>query len=244
MNPNSNSPYTSLTPRLAAAAELVRNCRLVADVGTDHAYLPIALVVMGKAQKAVASDINEGPYLRALMNINANGLGKKITALHTAGLDGIEKYAPTDILICGMGGELIASIIADAPWTKDKSIRLVLQPMTHPEILRAFLLDNGFDIKAERIVKEDNGKIYQLLAAEYRGGTEVINDYTESELLFGRLNIKKGGEVLCELISRHIETLKKIRRAKLAGAPEADVSEEDKKISATEELLNDCKRAL
>ena len=98
-----------------------------------------------------------------------------------------------------------------------------------------------FDVKivGERIVKEENGKIYQLIAAEYNGNT--ANDYTESELLFGRQNIKKGGAVLCELILRHIETLKKIRRAKLAGAPDADVSAEDNSISALGGLLNDCK---
>mgnify|MGYP003301554816 CR=1 FL=1 len=102
---------TKLDARLLAVASLVREGAYLADVGTDHAYLPIVLVLEGVSKKAVASDINEGPYLRALSNVRAHSLSDKITALCTPGLDGIEKYAPTDILICGMGGELIFRII-------------------------------------------------------------------------------------------------------------------------------------
>ena len=113
---------TNISKRLSAAADFVRAGACVADVGTDHAYLPIYLAKTGKIRGGVASDINEGPYLCAKKNIAAEGLSHIITAVHTAGLCGIEKYAPTDIMICGMGGELISKILEDAPWVKNEKI--------------------------------------------------------------------------------------------------------------------------
>ena len=203
----------TLTPRLRAVAELVRSGAFVADVGTDHAYLPIALVKEGRARGAVASDINEGPYLSATRNVREQSLEDKITTLHCAGLSGIDKYSPTDILICGMGGELIVSIIDAAPFTKDSRIRLVLQPMTHAEILRKYLYDNCFEIVAERIVKEE--KLYQIICAEYNGNK--TSEYTDAELLVGKLNIEVGGELLRELVCNNIDILEKISNAKVSA---------------------------
>ena len=136
----------TLSPRLYAASELVRDGAFVSDVGTDHAYLPIALCLSGKIRGAVASDINKGPIEKARENIEKYGLSTKISTVHTAGLDGIEPFSPDDVLVLGMGGELIASIIADAPWVASKDINLCLQPMTHAEDLRRFLIENGFEI--------------------------------------------------------------------------------------------------
>ena len=229
-----NSPI--LTPRLASAASFVRKNSVVADVGTDHAYLPIALVLGGISKSAIASDINEGPYLRALTNIRSHSLSGKITALCTPGLDGIEKYSPTDILICGMGGELIAAIIDGAPWTKNEKIRLVLQPMTHAEILRKYLIDNGFSIVDEKIAKEE--KIYQIICAEYTGASE---EFSELELIFGKINIERGGETFCELVSRQTEILKRIAEAKSKARKTEASNDEEKLICLMEELKNDCK---
>ena len=117
-----NSP--KLSPRLLAAAGFVRSGAFVADVGTDHAYLPIYLCAEGKIKGAVASDINEGPVARAMINVAGYRLGRKIQVLRADGLSGLDAYSPTDILICGMGGELIAEIVKSAEWTKNKKIRL------------------------------------------------------------------------------------------------------------------------
>ena len=229
----------ALTPRLRAVAELVRDGAFVADVGTDHAYLPIALVCEGRARGAVASDINKCPYLRAKQNVEEHSLEDKITTVHCAGLSGIDKFSPTDILICGMGGELIASIIEDAPFTKNSEVRLVLQPMTHAEILRKFLLDNDFEIICERVVKEE--KLYQIICAEYRGDTKTV-DYNDAELLIGRLNINTGGELLSELVCHHLKILENISSAKHNASADADF--EDKLIEKLKEIKNDCSRAL
>ena len=224
----------TISKRLRAAADFVRAGARIADVGTDHAYLPIYLAKMGKIYGGVASDINEGPYLCAKKNIAAEGLSDIITAYHTAGLNGIDKFFPTDIMICGMGGELIASILDDAPWVKHEKIRLILQPMTHPEILRKFLLDEGFDIKDEKIIHED--KLYVVLCAEYVGKSEV---YTEAELLLGKKNIEKATDELYMLIDWQIGVARRIADAKTSGG--ADSAEEERIIKLLEDVKNDRK---
>lgn len=219
-----------LSPRLMAAANFVRPMAVVADVGTDHAYLPIYLCKLGKIRSAVASDINEGPVARAKINIATHSLAKKIAVCHTDGLTGIEAYSPTDIIICGMGGELIAEIIKRAEWTKSRSIRLILQPMTHADKLRKFLCDEGYLIIDEALAKEE--KVYQIICAEYRGDAV---EYSPIELIFGKQNIARGGEELkiyAEYVRSVYET--KIRGKQSAGA---DTTEEETIVSKIDELL-------
>ena len=219
-----------LSPRLMAAADFVRPMAVVADVGTDHAYLPIYLCKLGKIRSAVASDINEGPVARAKINVATHSLAKKISVCHTDGLTGIDAYAPTDIIICGMGGELIAEIIKRAEWTKNKNIRLILQPMTHADKLRKFLCDEGYLITDEALAKEE--KVYQIICAEYRG--EAVQ-YSPIELIFGKQNIARGGEELrlyAEYVRSVYET--KIRGKQSAGA---DTTEEETIVSKIDELL-------
>ena len=174
-----------LSKRLRAAADFVRQGAYIADVGTDHAYLPIALCIEGRVRGAIASDINEGPILRAREHIKEYGLTDNITAVLADGLDKISSYEPTDILILGMGGELIANIISKASFTKDEKIRLILQPMTHPEILRRFLLENGYGIVDEVMACEEK-KVYQIICAEYTGKPQ---EHSDVELLLGKKNI-------------------------------------------------------
>ena len=224
----------TISKRLRAAADFVRAGAFVADVGTDHAYLPIYLAKTGKIRGGVASDINEGPYLCAKKNIAAEGLSDILTACHTAGLSGIEEFSPTDIMVCGMGGELIASILDGAPWVKNGKIKLILQPMTHPEILRKYLLDSGFNIKDEKIVHED--KLYVVLSAEYSG---ISESYTEAELLLGKKNIERATDELYMLIDWQIGVERRIADAKTSGG--ADAAEEERIIKLLEDVKNDRK---
>lgn len=211
-----NNP-PKLTPRLARAAEFIRDGAFVADIGTDHAYLPICLCLSDKARGAVASDINAGPVERARENVKKYGLDKKITVLRADGLSTLDSYAPDDIAILGMGGELIARIISDATWTKSKNIHLCLQPMTHAEILRKFLTENGYSIIDEAFVKEE--KIYQLILAGYTGRSET---YTAAELYLGKINIERGGSLLEEFAERQAEILNKCIKAKESAGADAD----------------------
>jgi tRNA (adenine22-N1)-methyltransferase len=219
-----------LSKRLLAAADLVRPSSFIADVGSDHAYLPIYLTTLGKIRGAVASDINEGPVARASINIASAHLQRKIAAIKTDGLNGIEEYHPDDIFICGMGGELIASIIEAAPWTKDKKIRLILQPMTHAEKLRDFLNREGYAIIAERMVKED--KLYTIICAEYCG--ESV-EYSKIELIFGKYLPKKRTPEFIE----YAEYVKRVYQTKMQGKQSAgaDVSEEEYYICEIDKLI-------
>ena len=192
---------SEMTPRLLAAASMVREGAVVADVGTDHAYLPIYLVSSGVAKRAVASDINQGPLSRAEANIQRFALSPKINTCLTPGLTGIEVYAPTDILICGMGGELIASIIEAAEFVKDPNIRLILQPMTSVRELRVWLAENGFAIDEEKYAKEKE-KLYVIISASYAGVPYDLSE-VDSYIGFGK------GELLAEWIGKQITAIQK-----------------------------------
>lgn len=204
---------SEMTPRLLTAASMVRKGAVVADVGTDHAYLPVYLVSAGIAAKAVASDINAGPLSRAEANICKFGLSSQIATRLTPGLTGIEEFAPTDILICGMGGELIASILEAAEFVKNGNIRLILQPMTSSRELRLWLAANGFSIEEERFAKEKE-KLYVVIAASYTGKPYALSD-EDSYIGFGK------GELLTEWIQKQMGGLQK-QAAGLAKAGRAD----------------------
>ena len=209
-----------LSLRLSAAAEMVREGSVVADVGTDHAYLPIYLCQTGRAVRAVASDVNEGPIARARENIAARGLSDRIDTLLCDGLCGIEPYRPTDILILGMGGELIVRILSDAPFVRDRSVRLILQPMTHPEAVRAYLCQNGYAIVEERLIDEE--KIYQILCAEYTGAQE---EYTPLELLVGRQNLARRDECAQKVCERFRAVFTERLRGKRSVGGDTSVEE-------------------
>lgn len=219
-----------LTRRLQAAADLVRVGATVADVGTDHAYLPIALCQSARIICAVASDVNEGPLLRAREHIASYGLQGCISTVLCDGLDEIEAYDPTDILILGMGGELIVDILRRAPWTKKKEIRLILQPMTHPEAVRRFLAENGYTVVEETLVSE--GRIYQIIAAEYTGRCER---FSALGLLVGEHNLRRGDVLTREVCARFRDVFEQRRQGKrIAGT---DTSEEDDILHQLEEYL-------
>ena len=218
-----------LSKRLTAAAQLCRQNSFIADVGTDHAYLPIYLWQEGMIRGGVVSDINKGPIDRARAHIAEYGASDSFTALLCDGLSDLEDYRPEDIFILGMGGELIARIISDAPWTKNENIRLILQPMTHPELLRKFLWDNGYEITEERLIKEE--KLYQLMAVEY-SGRKI--DYNQTELMFGKINIARKEDLLLEFLEHTQKVMSdRIRGKQSAGA---DVSFEENLIKEIEEL--------
>ena len=138
-----------ISKRLTLAASLAREGVRIADIGTDHAYLPIYLYLSGKVSGGVVSDINQGPVDRARANLRAYASENAFVAQRADGLSGVLEHQVDDIFILGMGGELIARIIEDEPKIKNEKYRLVLQPMTHAEILREYLFSAGFEIDEE-----------------------------------------------------------------------------------------------
>ena len=221
-----------LSKRLSTAASFVRSGAFVADIGTDHAYLPIYLVSTGTVVGAIASDVNMGPILKAKENIEKYGLCNKIHTEIADGLAGIEKYEPTDIMICGMGGELIAKILDASSYIKNSEIRLILQPMTSVYELREYL-SNGFSTIAEKVVCED-GKVYQIICAHYDGKEHC---YTKAELELGKLNIESGSIEFLELLNSTIAKKQKRYYGLSAGGYETREIEEE--IYELEKIKND-----
>lgn len=166
----------TLDGRLASAAKLVRQGARFADIGTDHAHLPIFLLQSGIIEYAVCSDINEGPLKSARENARVAGVSEKIDFTLADGAGALEKKNVTDIAICGIGGELIAYIIENAPFLRRLGIRLILQPMSRIGALREKLAMLGFSVNAEEY-SESAGKLYVTLAADYDGITREISEY-------------------------------------------------------------------
>jgi len=171
--------------RLSLCAEMVREGSRLADIGTDHAYLPIELCLDGRIPCALACDINPLPLRSAQENITRYGLSEKIQTRLSDGLKKVRSDEVDDIVIAGMGGELIRDILAAAPWTKNGEKHLVLQPMTHHEDLVYWLYENGFEIISQKAVL-DEGKYYTVLAANYTGSIPPCDSYTA---LVGKLDL-------------------------------------------------------
>lgn len=168
-----------------ASAIIPRRCGkriYVSDVGCDHAYLSLSLVLSGVADGAIASDVREGPLEAAKANISRYGCEGKIDTLLTDGLVGVEKYDPTDIVICGMGGETIMTILNEAPFVKTVDRRVILQPMTGVAELAIYLQMNGFRVYAERYALDDQ-KPYRIFGAVYDG---ISRDISLTDALIGQ----------------------------------------------------------
>lgn len=158
-----------LDGRLSLCAELCREGVRVADIGTDHAYLPVYLVLVGKAVSAIAADINPHPLEKGRSTIEKYKAAKKVETRLCPGLERIRAEEAEDIVIAGMGGETIAEIISKAPWLKAEGKRLILQPMTKAEKLLEYLFKEGFEIEAQRTCR-DGSKVYTVMAVSYQGG--------------------------------------------------------------------------
>ncbi len=161
-------PLFQLNPRLALCAGMIRGGRPFCDVGTDHAYLPVWLLKTGKISQALACDINPGPLETAAGNACRYRVTDKITLRLSDGLREVRPEEADDIVIAGMGGELILRMIAETCWLRDESKLLVLQPMSSARELRTGLRDLGFTLLREQAV-EDSGRVYTAFSAVYIG---------------------------------------------------------------------------
>ncbi len=218
--------------RLMSALPYLSKGGIVADIGTDHAYLPIEIIKRDLARRAVACDVHKGPIESAKRNIAAAGLSDRIDTLQTDGLHGVEQYEPTDVVIFGMGGELTVRILSEAPWLKGSSVNLILQPMSRVEILRRWLLENGFSIRGETLTFED--QYYQTLHAVYGGDRE---SYTEEELFFGRYILNGDSPFLEGYLKRKADSLTSVIAGKQKG--NADAALEKRLLDAVARRLRE-----
>ena len=176
-----------LDSRLMAIANLVRKDKIFADIGTDHAYLPVYLIEKGIINKAIAADLRVGPLDNAKETVVSYDFTKQIELRLSDGLDNFKENEVEEIAVAGMGGLLISSFIERTKWLKNSDIHLILQPMTQVGELRKTLFDYGFVIDNE-VVAEDGDKLYIIISAYYYGGATAYNDL---DLIVGRLPLNQ-----------------------------------------------------
>ncbi len=160
-----------LSPRLKAAGDFCGKCGCFADIGTDHGLLPVYVILSGKAGRAIASDLREGPLKNCRANVASYGLGDKISIRRGNGFESIGPGEADTAAICGMGGMLICEIIASAvaEGRIKKGTRLILGPNTHDEYVRRLLYLGPFGSIREKAVR-DSGRIYLVISCIYNGG--------------------------------------------------------------------------
>ena len=210
----SEQTASHLDPRLQRIAAQVRPGAVFADIGCDHGLLSIELVRQG-AQKGYACDIKPGPLQAAQKNIERAGFTGRLQTRLTDGLDGLEDCGLTDIIIAGMGGDNIASILDAAAWVHDPRYTLILQPQTSGNDLRRYLGRAGFSIEAEALVR-DGGFLYFTILARFGGGTPLTpgQQYLSPQLL------RSGDPLLPAYFDRILNALERTVAGITAGGDE------------------------
>ncbi|MBQ7599296.1 MAG: SAM-dependent methyltransferase [Clostridia bacterium] len=217
-----------LDDRMMSAASFVNRGDVVADVGTDHGYLPIYLILSGIIPFAVASDIREGPLGRARKNARKYGVDQKMKFELSDGLAFLEDGCPVDdIIICGMGGETIISIIEASDYPKKNGVRLILQPMTKAFELREYLYSGGFEIMDE-MLSESGGKIYSCMLTRYTGKSRSVSFAAK---MLGEKNIENRSNLFERYaLSIRDRIRKQVRGMEKGGGSSAELKERLKEI--------------
>lgn len=222
-----------LEGRLKLIAELVPACEVLADVGTDHGYIPIYCVQNGMCNRAIAMDVNPLPLDRADAHIKKYDLDKFIS---TRLSDGVQQLSPDEadvIVIAGMGGQLIMNILDAGADIITEDTYLILQPMLAAKELREFLADNGYDICDEYVCREEN-KFYNIITAK-RGK----NEFSDNDIYIGKNLSQNSPEVYKDYLEYKIRVNEKI----LSGLKQSSV-EDTERISLVERELKYFREAL
>lgn len=216
-----------LSKRLEAIARLIPPTGGVADVGTDHGYIPVWLRQNGYTDKIIASDINPEPLENAIDAAIEHGFVDSIDFKLCDGLKGICDRELHTVVIAGMGGETITDILSFALWTSQPNRSLVLQPMTKGDELRSWLVNNNYKIISEQLVED--GRLYELLFAQ--GGVDT--PLSPAELYTGRLKLIENDP----LFPRRLEELIAKAQRAIAGMESSSRPDEEKRLSKQRRVL-------
>ncbi len=231
-----------LSKRLEAVAKYIPTGDRLADIGSDHAYLPCYMVQKELIPFAVAGEVVKGPYLSAKSHVEELKLSENIAVRLGDGLAVIQPGEVDTITIAGMGGSLIASILEQGKPKLAGVKRLILQPNISAISIREWLLDNGWGLIAEEILEED-GKIYEILVAEQGHEREAYQKNLEQGLLLGPYLLQERNAVFQKKWLMEKETWKKIidqlQRASTAAENEDKKQELLRKIKLVEEILGE-----
>ncbi|MDD6631876.1 MAG: class I SAM-dependent methyltransferase [Agathobacter sp.] len=230
-----------LSKRMKAAASMVTSGNVLADIGTDHGYVPIALVQRNRVPSAIAMDINKGPLDRAREHIAMCNLQDKIETRLSDGTKALAVGEAESILIAGMGGELVIHILREGEAVCHSAKELVLQPQSDVHKVRAYLRDNGYAIVDEDMIYED-GKYYPMMRAvpaeENKAWNRLKPDAVTVCDLYGPILLKCGNPVLRKyLVKQHrklLEILDNLHKRPESESIEKRISEIEREIEYNE----------
>ncbi|WP_341299790.1 tRNA (adenine(22)-N(1))-methyltransferase TrmK [Lysinibacillus sp. FSL H8-0500] len=221
-----------LSKRLEAVAKFIPSGATIADIGSDHAYLPCYLVHKGIALYAVAGEVVKGPYESAVKQVQKEGLAEKITVRLADGLAAIE---PTDhvdtVTIAGMGGPLIVAILEKHPEKLQGVTRLILQPNIHAKVIREWALAHNWAILEEEILEEDD-KIYEIVVLQ-RGQMEL----SDVEILVGPRLSQRQSPVFIKKWKREKENWQRVLHAIEDAAQTPEIEEKRTELTALIHLV-------
>jgi tRNA (adenine22-N1)-methyltransferase len=228
--------HNTLSQRLERVAAHVPAGARLADIGSDHGYLPVALMRRGAISSAVAGEVALTPFRAAERTVRENDLEQHITVRHANGLAAIKPGdAITALTICGMGGETIRDILDSGKTHLSGEERLILQPNGGEQPLRQWLMDNGYTIRCEELLHE-NRFYYEIIVAERAGPVA----YTDEELYFGPLQMRARSAAFLSKWQRKLKykqkTLAQFAHARDA-VPEAKVQDTARQVRWITELL-------
>ena len=190
-----------LTDRLLKIASLVTAGQRVADIGTDHGYIPVYLLNKNKVPFAILADVNKGPLDNARKEVRHNNLLDKTDLRLGSGIEVLKKGEVDEVIIAGMGGILISELLEANKEVSHSVDKLILQPMQAQDELRKYLFSNGYEILNEALVKEDF-RIYEILEVKYTGNNTQVEDEIYFEV--GKKLIENKDELLNEFIDKKV----------------------------------------
>lgn len=196
-----------LTDRLLKIASLVSEGKKVADIGTDHGYIPVYLLNKEYIDFAILADVNKGPLENARKEVRHNNLLDKVDLRLGSGIEVLEANEVDEVIIAGMGGILISELLEAKQEVAHSVDKLILQPMQAQDELRRYLLNNGYEILDEVLVKEDF-RIYEIVVTKYTGKNTIVEDEIYYEV--GKKLIENKDLLLNEFIDKKIFKYKSI----------------------------------
>ena len=194
-----------LSKRMQMIADMVKTADCIADIGTDHGYIPIWLAENGITEHVIAADVRKGPLSRAQEHIREHGLQEHIELRLGDGLKVLSPCEADRIIIAGMGGLLMIEILSDRPEITAQTEELILSPQSDIDAVRRYLHDIGFRIEAEDMTVED-GKYYTVMRC--RHGVDYI--YAPEDYLYGRILIDNSHPVLADYLNHKIQKTQEI----------------------------------
>jgi len=221
-----------LKGRLKLIYDMIPDCDILADIGTDHALLPACALLNQRCRKAIACDVKTGPLERAIRTVKKYNLEDRMEIRLGNGLDAIRDYEADVVIMAGMGGILITRLIQESISKAMAAKCLILQPMTNQELVRPFLWENGFEINDERLVREGD-KLYQVIRTGYTGN--VRKNWEKIDEIIGEKLVENGDPLLGEWLQNHIKRQQKI----VAGMKQAGAGRDDTQFLQEEKLLED-----